>query len=400
MLKDIISQLLTPRRPGADVSAPGLYHFVRESDGRALRYHLRVERDGSGLLIANANEACRLSPSGVRIARGLLEKVSAEKLEAQLLGAFRDLSPATAKADVERVRAVIDEMVRPGSRFPLTSLDDASQVRRRTLSAPLVADIELPELARGKEILAKLWDAAVPQSVLLVSEGGDRETAIALVERAEDLGMIVGVRGRATDFGDGETWKALARCGLDRADVFYAHADAAVHDALFGAGDHALATAAFAALRALEVCSVAVVPLVASTWNAFGATVGLLRDAGVTTIVAYAVVGEEAVPDGASLPLRALPQATAYAEEVADSFGVGLLWATAITVAQGQDVLRALRRGPAAAGDAAVHITREGSVLGADGSPDSAGDLLRDPWEQIWSNAVFAKYREGTEVTR
>lgn len=401
MLKDVISRLLTPQRPGTDAVPVGLHHFVREADGRTLRYHLRVEPDGSGLLIANANEACRLSPSGVRIARGILLNIAAPTIERGLRRTYRELSAATAKADVARVRSVIDEMVRPGSRFPLTSLDEASQVQRRMLSAPLVADVELPELVRGKELLGKLWDAAVPQSVLLVPEGGSRETVVELVERAEDLGMIVGVRGRATDLGDGDACKAMAQRGLDRADVFYAHSEATVHDALFGAGDHALATAAFTTLRALEVCPVAVVPLVASTWNAFGATARTLHDeAGVTTIIAYAVMGDEAAADAPTLPLAALPQATAHAEEAAEALGVALLWASPITVEPGANAIAAVRRGPRAAGDAAVHVTREGAVLAASGPSTSAGDLLHDPWARIWSSPVFANDRDGAEVSR
>lgn len=391
MLRDAISRLLVPRRPGHDAAPPGLLHFVREADGRVLRYHLRVERDGSGLLIANASEACRLSPSGVRIARGLLEKVSVEHLAKELLQTFRGLTRETANADIARVRAVMDEMVRPGSRFPLYSLDDASHVHHRMLSAPLVADVELPELERGKQLLAKLWDAAVPQAVLLVPEGGSRATALALVERAEDLGMIIGVRGRATDIGGEDALQALAMAGLDRADVFYAHTDAAVHDALFGEGDHARAHAAFATLRVLGVCPVAVVPLVASTWNAFGDTAGALRDSGVTTVIAYAVVG-----DGA-LPRAAVPQTTAFAEETAERLGVAILSTFPVSIEDGDGagVVAATRRGPRAAGDAAVHVAPDGAVLPADGPAKSAGDLLRDPWSQIWSSPVFARAREG-----
>lgn len=397
MLKDVISRLLTPRRSSASaVMPPGLFNFVREADGRVLRYHLRIERDGSGLLIANANEACRLSPSGVRIAHRLLEKVEPARVEAELRRTFRGLSAATAKADVAHVRAVIDEMVQPGSRFPITSLDDASQLRHRMLSAPLVADVELPELARGKELLGKLWSAAVPQSVLLVAEGDGRETIVALVEHAEDLGMIVGVRGRATDLGDDDSWKTLARCGLDRADVFYAHPDATVHDALFGAGDHALATAAFAALRALEVCPVAVVPLVASTWNAFAETARALRDAEVTTLIVYAVIGDSEP----ALPRAALAQATAHAKETADALGVTVLWASPVVVENGADPLASVRRGPRTAGEAAIHVTRDGTVHAADGPSATAGNLLRDPWEQIWASPAFASERDGERGTR
>ena len=52
---------------------PGLYHAMQEADGMYTRFHLRVERDGTGMLIANATAAARLSPSGVVITKGLLD---------------------------------------------------------------------------------------------------------------------------------------------------------------------------------------------------------------------------------------------------------------------------------------------------------------------------------------
>ena len=52
---------------------PGLYHFFRESEATYTRFHLRVDLDGSGMLLVNATAGARLSPTGVIIAKGRIQ---------------------------------------------------------------------------------------------------------------------------------------------------------------------------------------------------------------------------------------------------------------------------------------------------------------------------------------
>ncbi|MBG0770777.1 MAG: hypothetical protein H0S82_03665, partial [Anaerolineaceae bacterium] len=41
----------------------GLYHYRREGDDEKTRIHLRIDPDGRGLLIVNANRVVHLNPS-------------------------------------------------------------------------------------------------------------------------------------------------------------------------------------------------------------------------------------------------------------------------------------------------------------------------------------------------
>jgi hypothetical protein len=72
-LREKLKQLLIPQKPGRRVSIePGLYHYVWEEGDTYTRFHLRVEGDGEGLLLANASASARLSAAGVLIAKELL----------------------------------------------------------------------------------------------------------------------------------------------------------------------------------------------------------------------------------------------------------------------------------------------------------------------------------------
>ena len=66
MNPDWMERLFTIQRPEPPEPIPaGLYHAVQERGGEINRLHLRVEPDGSGMLLANASAALRLTPVGV-----------------------------------------------------------------------------------------------------------------------------------------------------------------------------------------------------------------------------------------------------------------------------------------------------------------------------------------------
>jgi MoaA/NifB/PqqE/SkfB family radical SAM enzyme len=53
-----------------------------------------------------------------------------------------------------------------------------------------------------------------------------------------------------------------------------------------------------------------------------------------------------------------------------------------------------LQHGPRCMGDVAVRIEPDGAVIPASGAHQSAGNLLRDPWQRIWQHPAFRIYRE------
>ncbi len=56
--------------------APGLYHYSRIDHDEKSRIHLRLDPDGHGTLIVNANRILHLNPTAALMAYLALEKVS------------------------------------------------------------------------------------------------------------------------------------------------------------------------------------------------------------------------------------------------------------------------------------------------------------------------------------
>ena len=123
---DLFSRLFLPKSPQKEITInPGLYHYMNGTQGTFTRFHLRVEPDGRGLLIANATAAAHLSPVGVLIAKGLLEEDSEETILKALKHQFRGASQETMTGDIERVAALLVRLESPEDNYPIINLEDA-----------------------------------------------------------------------------------------------------------------------------------------------------------------------------------------------------------------------------------------------------------------------------------
>jgi len=403
-----VKSLLRPDRlkvrlPESGAMTPGLYHFTRDADGFLSRFHLRVEPDGSGLLVANASAVCRLSASGVFMAHAMLNGETAAAIVPQLARQFRNVSGERVRADYAALHSLISSLAQPGVNYPVTNLDDPwATPHARQLSAPLSADISVPpgeaEMAPLLGVLHALWEAGIPQACMRVPPHLSAETLIRLVERAEDLGMIAGVRIRATDVMRGDLLQSLAQAGVDYIVVPYI-SDAEASERIFGTGELGKSREAFVAIAAAEVCPVAMVPLIRSTGFDLDDAVKSLVDMGVTDLSFFAVA---TLPDGAedeeALAADALPQVAALVEETAHEHTVRFIWEPPVERDPGKALAEQVLEGPRCAGDAAVRIEFDGSVIPPRGHYRVAGNILCQPWADIWNHEAFRVYRERVEA--
>ncbi|MEJ5309186.1 MAG: SPASM domain-containing protein [Anaerolineae bacterium] len=381
--------------------APGIYHAMQEAEGLYTRFHLRVERDGSGMLIANAAAAARLSPTGVLIAKDLLDGKHEDAILQDLAAHFRGASEAMMRADIAQVNALIQQIITPGDTYPVYNLDDAAlSPYGAQLIAPLQASLPLAEPEKIVPLLDKLWDAGIPHVTLLAPPTPDADHLVRAIEHAEDLGMIAGVRGRATDLWNVELLTALTQAGVDHITFIYASDAPAVHDALCGAGDHAAAVALLAWLEANQLCAVAELPLVQTTLFTLNATVRTLIAQGADNIafVAYVTTDAALAEQDGIFAADAMPQVATMVEEAAHEAQARFIWDPPVQRDPAQSLAAQVQRGPRCSGDVAVRVEPDGRVIPPRGPYQSAGNLLEMPWNAIWDHAVFRRYRERVEA--
>jgi len=389
-----------PEPPSPSISA-GLYHYMNDADGAHTRFHLRVEPDGRGLLIANASAAARLNQTGVIIAKGILDKDSDEDILQTLKKHFRGGSNELMQNDLELVSSFIANLSSPDDNYPIINLEDAELSPFEVqLIAPLQADIPLAQPEELLPILDLLWKANVPHVTILAPEEPNHEHLIRLIERAEDLGMIAGVRGRATDLNDPQLNQDLAQAGIDHLNILIASSEASVHDTIFGDGDLDRVLSLFKNSQQLEIAPVAEMPLVSDTLDQIEQVLETLMDVGVRNVnfLAIAAPGEMSPDERAgALAASAMPQIADLVEEMANDSDVRFIWQPPVLRNPKFTLSEQIRRGPRCSDDLSVRVEPNGDVIPARGPYLPAGNLLRDKWVDIWSQEVFVHYRERVE---
>ncbi len=379
---------------------PGLFHYMKETEGNYTRFHLRIEPDGHGLLIANATAALRLSSSGVIIARGILEGRTAEDIMQDIYSRFKSAEPDMVLSDINRVKDIISTLANPDDNYPVINLEDPEfSPYEAQLMAPLEADIPIAPPDKILPILDKLWDVAIPHVSFLTVDDFSPDHLVRAVERAEDLGMIVGVRGTATNMAQATLLKDLALAGVDYITLLYVSPNRAQHDAVCGEGDFDKLPILFPAIRELEVCPVAEVPLISSSVGLLPKIFESLSTQRIHNCSFFAIArrDDETPPTDESLPASSLPQVAATIEETSNESDVRYIWQPPMKRDFSKSIAHQIKGGPRCSGDISVRIEPDGAVIPPRGPYKSAGNILTDAWEEIWGNESFSHYREKVE---
>ena len=390
---------------------PGLYHFLYELAGEPTRFHLRVDRSGNGLLLADASTAVRLRPSGVILVKGLLEGDDNATLCDRLQRSFGKLPADQAQSDIQRVQGLLHSLSEPEGKYPIFNLADPTfSPETARMDLPLSADIPLVEPNQMTRLLARMWELAIPHVTILAGDAPDPDALIRAVQRAEDLGMIAGVRGCGTVLGQGSLVRDLAQAGIDHLDVLYLAADGRLHDSIVGPGDHAQAVRVFQLARENDICPVADIALTRATAAVVDDTILSLKQYDTDNAAVYAIATDAPMVNGttpdttlanetADGPLTgdSLVQLAGMMEALADSSGLRVQWYPPVGFQPDISLASHVRSGPRCSGDTAVRIETDGAVVPARGPYRSGGNILADAWQDIDESVAFREYRARVE---
>ncbi len=393
--------LLFDQTAQRSIVSPGLYQYSREAEATYTRFHLRVDQDGSGMLLVNATAAAHLSATGVIIAKGLLEENSETVIYKRLSDNFSGASQAIMRRDLEHVAAIIANLTAPGDNYPIINLEDADlSPFEAELIAPLRADIPHKELEWTKDIINHLWAAAIPHITVHVLDNLQIDELVYTIEHAEDTGLLAGVRARAHQLAERSLIKKLALAGVDYLTVPVASSDPRTHDLLVGSDDASSIEFVFTEIKANEVAPVAEIPLVNSTLEDLELTLDYLMNLGVYNIQFFAVAAPDEMDkkDAAgALYSSSMPQVAELVDELSSEMDVRFIWQPPILRLPELTLPEQVQRGPRCSDDFSVRIDSTGDVIPARGPYESAGNLLDQDWSEIWNHPSFLNYRERVE---
>lgn len=227
---NILQKFLTKTKPLPE----GLHHMQTMQDEKPIRIHLRLQKDGSGILILNAATVLQLNPTAAEYAFHFIKGTAPEEAAKQIADRYR-VNRKMALEDfnhfVERIHALIAtpdldpasfldlERAQPHSAEATLRLDCAVTYRLPEETHADYAPVKRVERELTTEewmtIMDKAWQAGVPHIVFTGGEATLREDLPLLIAHAEKNGQVCGLLTDGLKLTERTYFETLLQTGLD-----------------------------------------------------------------------------------------------------------------------------------------------------------------------------------------
>jgi hypothetical protein len=375
---EVLRRLFIPVQP----LPAGIYHYqAPPEEPNNYRLHLRIERDGSGLLIVNAATVLHLNQTAAEYAYLLIHSATEEAAAHRIVDRYR-VSQAQALQDYREFKERLETLITTPDLDPVTFLDFE---RREPYSAELTAPFRLdcaltyrlPEgvdmqaapvdrarqeldTAAWQAVLDKAWEAGIPHVIFTGGEPTLRPDLFQLVLHAEGNGQVTGLISDGLRLADPAYLNDLLQTGLDHLLVVLQPEQPQAWAALENVLPQDLFTAVHLTITPENNLQI-------GSWLERLAGMGLQA------------VSLSAIAPGMAAELQA-------ARDLAASLGLTLVWDLPAPYSALNPVNLEVSGAeiPPGAGSAWLYVEPDGDVLPGQGINRPLGNLLSDPWEQIW----------------
>lgn len=379
-IRAVIQRLFTQQKP----LPAGTHHYQAPPDAEfPYRLHLRLEADGSGILIVNAATVLHLNQTAAEFAYHLMKGSTNDEAAHSVSQRYR-ISFQNALDDYKDFNHRINELINTPDLDPETYLGFERVVPySQSLSAPYRLDCALTyRLAPGspadlaptdrvkrelstdewKAILDKAWTAGIPHVVFTGGEPTLRDDLPELIAKAEANGQVSGLISDCLRMVDVDYLSTLLQTGLD-------------HLLMMLNPENELAWQALVYLMRADLFVVVHLTLTAANAPQAGEILDKLVKMGVKTLSLSA-----AGPD--------LAKDLARTRELATLRGLTLVWDLPVPYSASHPLALELagegEKLPEGAGKAWLYVEPDGDVLPAQGVTTVLGNLLADEWSTIW----------------
>ena len=402
-------------------SFTGLRHYLRQDQEEKSRIHLRVDPDGNGTLIVNANRIMHLNPSAAFMAWLALEgKTQEESVHA--LRARYSVSKAQATADLSSFRLQLEELIRPDGSCPIHELElEVNMPFSARPSAPYRMDLAItyrcnndcahcynarernfPELSTEQwfEILDRLWALGVPHIVFTGGEATLRNDLPELIHHAESNGQITGLNTNARRLADERYLQKLVEAGLDHVQITVESCDEQIHDEMMrakGAFRQTIKGLKNALRSSLYVMTNTT--MLRTNVHTIPNTLDFLAEVGVPTIGLNALIySGNGLTVGTGLKENELQPILDIATQKTDERGQRLIWYTPTQYCEFDPTASNLGVKGCTAALYSMCIESNGDVLPCQSYYHALGNILQDPWDAIWNHRLSTQLRERQKL--
>jgi radical SAM protein with 4Fe4S-binding SPASM domain len=402
----------------------GVHHYYFENGAEKSRLHLRLDADGHGTLIVNANRILHLNPTAAWMAFLFLEKSPLEDAVRRIRKQFR-VTDHQARKDYQSIQSQLDELVRPDGACPIHEMDlDTFAPFSARPSAPYRMDLALTYRCNNncshcyniehpgteidssgkhelttqewKQILNRLWDLGIPHIIFTGGEPTLRNDLPELIAHAESIGQITGLNTNARRLSDPKYVDSLVQAGLDHVQITIESSDPTIHDRMVRSKGAFQQTAkGIQNSLASRLFVMTNTTMLQDNVNTIPSTLDFLSKLGVPTVGLNALIhsGRGALI-GNGLPENELNPLLEIATQKTQQHGQRLIWYTPTQYCNFDPMQMDLGVKGCTAALYNMCIEPDGGVLPCQSYYHPLGNILNNTWDSIWNHELATRLRE------
>ena len=404
--------------------APGLYTYPIALDGGQRRIHLRIEKDGSGVLFVDVTDVIHLNTTAAEMAKLALDDVPLEQARAGLTRRFNHVD---RKQLAHELTSIYDMIARfqeaDGSCAVCTVADrlDFQPIFSTPVQAPFKADValtyacnnacphcynepdrfEMPSLTLDEwfRVLDKLAEIGVPHIILTGGEPTLHPDLPAIIRYADELGLVVGMNSNGRRLAHVPTMTAIAGAGLNHVQITLETFDADVHDAMVGApGAFAQTVRGIENALASGIHTITNTTLMRRNQHQAVTIVDFLHNLGLRTFAMNGMIyAGGGFDDPDAIPAAEMAATLVAVRDRAEELEMNFLWYTVTDYCQLSPLELDLSPKRCNAAEYSICIEPNGDVLPCQSYYVAGGNILDDPWDDIWNSALFRSFRDREE---
>jgi len=419
-----------PRTPHP---APGLYHYRREDNNEKSRVHLRLDMDGHGTLIVNANRIMHLNPTAALMAYLILENIHEDEAVKTIQRQFQ-VNRKQAHEDLSTFNLQLSDIIRPDGACPIHDLElEVTAPFSARPSAPYRLDLgltyrcnndcthcynvrpnppippslpgkvgaggigqtELPT-ADWKCVLDKAWELGIPHIIFTGGEPTLREDLPELIAHAETNGQITGLNTNARRLSDSRYLERLIEAGLDHVQITLESHDPVIHDRMVRVkGAFRQTVKGIRNVLASPLYVMTNTTMLRDNASTLPTTLDFLAELGVPTVGLNALIySGRGAKVGTGLPERELTPLLKIARAKTEAHNQYLIWYTPTQYCGFDPISLDLGVKGCTAALYNMCVEPDGGVLPCQSYYHHLGNLLTDEWDTIWNHELAIRLRE------
>jgi radical SAM protein with 4Fe4S-binding SPASM domain len=391
----------------------GIYHYQTPPDeAQQFRLHLRVEKDGHGVLLINAARVLHLNQTAAEHAAMILQQKTPDEAAREIARRY-NVSRQVAQADFEELQETIWEIAQGGEEVcPVTRLDvQRIEPLSAELSAPYRMDLALtyrcqndcphcyvgrpkdfPEMTtkQWKRVIDRCWELGIPHLTFTGGEATLRPDLVELIQYAEDVGLVTGLQTNGRKLRDRAYLDQLLLAGLDHIQITLESHDPAIHDRMSGVeGAWQDTVEGIKTVVDADVYMMTNTTLTTENMDGIEETIAFAASLGVPTFGCNSLIySGAAVAVGNGIPEGQLEPILERVKAATQEHRMRLIWYTPTQYCELDPVGMELGIKGCTAARYNMCVEPNGDVIPCQSYYVALGNILSEPWEAIWEHEL------------